>query len=493
MKMSKRILSSLMAILMIVSVCSVGFTANAAKVTLEEIDTKTTIARPVVSFTCTEITRVAMAVNSVEPGNVIVKSTPSGVPELSGSYVDLAYAGETPVGTTIVFSNKTTGVQVIGFSCNNPDVVVSPLTLSGSNYVATIESGTVTPAEDGTYKPLVFTVDYEYIDGRTYQEKCVSYVESVATGGSYGELQTWFRPWNGTNSRFGNYCSAYTRLMGKGVYYEQPEKLATSADAPYKSYGVYNMATGTVIDKVASGYNTSIYRDDKDPKKSSAAWDVSIDQFLPDVTPVHVYIDSSVSTTLADQNIRLDSNTGPLSSRNNDNPYTALADAFVFSGSVMSQPSSYANDATARSAIGFSIPEKADYGVKQSSENASMTTLTGGVGAYGRIFTQPLTGRVKGLVDASSYTIVLRYYSYLYAKEGAMKRSNMTNNMYVPVSMTFHVVDKTALRNAINTVLNTDPEKPDTRGVQGKGINPQAWFYKSGFENFQSAYVNASV
>ena len=189
MKMSKRILSSLMAILMIVSVCSVGFTANAAKVTLEVVDTEKTIDRPVVNFTCTEVTRVASAVNSVEPGNVVVKSTPSGVPELSGSYASQAYAGETPVATTVNFTTPTIGVTVTGVSCNNPDVVLSALSYNNGKYTATIESGTITPAEDGTYKPLVFTVDYAWSDGNTYQEKCVSYVEGIATGGVYAESQ----------------------------------------------------------------------------------------------------------------------------------------------------------------------------------------------------------------------------------------------------------------------------------------------------------------
>ena len=81
MKMTKRILSSLMVVLMVLSVVSTGFTAFAVDSNgafLEEIVLEP-IARPDVTFTVTPVTRVALAANSMEPGTAIVKATPSGV------------------------------------------------------------------------------------------------------------------------------------------------------------------------------------------------------------------------------------------------------------------------------------------------------------------------------------------------------------------------------------------------------------------------------
>ena len=491
MKMSKRILSSILAILMVVSVCSVGFTANAADVSsgakLEEIVLEP-IARPVVEFTCTEVTRVAAAVNSVEPGETIVKATPSGVPELSGAYAAQAYAGETPVKTTITFTSPTVGVQVNGISCNNENVVLSDVNYVNGKYTVTVESGTVAKNTDGTYNPLVFTVDYTWTDGNQYQEKCVSYVEPIVTGGSYVEAQSEIQALSGTGSYYRVWASASTRLLGKGVYYEQPASIETSTTDPYRQYGVYNVATGTKIENVAAGYNTLLYADDKTDKpagKMNQANELSV----PGATLAHVYVDSSVASTLADQNIRLDANVGMLSDRNNDNPYTALADVWVSTGSNTDSLVT-TNNATAQAAIGLGIPAKADYGVKQFEQNASMTTLTGGVGQYGNIFTQTLTGNVANLVDGASYTVTLKYHAYMWVKKGLLQHYNMTSSATVPVSMTFHIVDKGALREMIDYVMNTEPNVPTTR-AQTKGVNPQSWYYSSGFSNFQTNYVNA--
>ena len=56
--------------------------------------------------------------------------------------------------------------------------------------------------------------------------------------------------------------------------------------------------------------------------------------------------------------------------------------------------------------------------------------------------------------------------------------------------MTFHVVDKGALRELVNYVMTSDPDVPTTR-TQKKGANPQAWYYRSGFSAFQNAYVDS--
>ena len=105
MKFIKRVISTVLVFMIMLSVCSSGFTSVvtvAASGGLKDIVLEP-VKRPEVDFYCTEITRVAKAVDSVEPGDTIVKATPSGVPELTGSYVELAYAGETPVKTTVTF------------------------------------------------------------------------------------------------------------------------------------------------------------------------------------------------------------------------------------------------------------------------------------------------------------------------------------------------------------------------------------------------------
>ncbi len=492
MKMSKRILSSVLAILMVVSVCSVGFTVNAvddpSESILDEIVLEP-IARPQVEFYCTDITYVAAAANSLEPGSTIVKATPSGVPELSGSYAAQAYAGETPAATRVTFVTPTVGISITGFSCNNETVEMSALQyVAGGTYYADIISGTVTPNTDGTYPALIFTIDYTWTDGNTYQEKCVSYVEPVKNGGSYVEAQSEIQALAGTGSYYRLWASASTRLLGKGVYYEQPASIQTSASDPFRSYGLYNVATGTMTENVAAGYNTSLFADDK-TDKPAGKMNQANEFTVPGTTLAHVYVDASAATTLTDINLRLDANVGQLSDRNNSNPYTALADAWVSAGSNVDNIVT-TNDATAQASLGFAIPAKADYGVKQFEKNASMTTLTGGVGQYGHLYTNPFTGTVANLVDGSSYTITTKYYSYMWVEKGLLQHYNMTSSFTVPTSITFHIVDKSALREMIDYVLSTDPDTPAVRNAK-KGVNPQAWYYSSGFSAYQSAYTDA--
>ncbi|MBR3589336.1 MAG: hypothetical protein IKL16_07205 [Clostridia bacterium] len=491
MKFIKRVISTVLVFMIMLSVCSSGFTSVvtvAASGGLKDIVLEP-VKRPEVDFYCTEITRVAKAVDSVEPGDTIVKATPSGVPELTGSYVELAYAGETPVKTTVTFVAPV-GVQVKGISCDNETVVLSDVMYSNSKYIVTVESGTATKNEDGAYNPLVFTVDYTGDDGNAYQQKCVSHVESIATGGSFAGAYNEIFSNAGWGSIYRVHATAFTRLLGKGVYYEQPEKIETSAEDPYKAYGVYNAATDTFIENSSAGYNTFIMTDDKNSKPAGTR-DQTVDFFAAGTTTAHVYLDSSVITTLADTNIRLNADTGALADRNNSDPYTTLADAWVFAGSVTEQPEAFENDVTAQSAIGLHIPDKLDYGVTQHSEDTPMETILPKVAQHSNIFTASLGGNVANLADGSSYTVITKYYSYMWVNDGPVKKFNITSSMTVPTSMTFHIVDKGGLREKMDFVMNSDPEDPLLYNATGKGANPQAWYYNSGFVAFQKAYTEA--
>ena len=498
MKTMKRIMSFTLVFLILLSVCSTGFTSVAADVPgvglLKEI-VLVPEERPETQFYCTEVTRVAKGPNLLEHGDTIVKATPSGVPELSGTYVTQAYAGETPTKTTVTFVPPKVGILVNGISCNNSSVVLSGIQLLNGNYVVTVESGTAVKKEDGTYEPLVFTIDYTWSDGNVYQERCVSYIESIVTGGSYVEAQSEIKGLSGTGEEVRLWASASTRLLGKGVYYERPENLKTSED-PFRTYGIYNVATGTPYENLSSGYNTVLYSE-YTLEKPSGKKDKVHDVFASELNTAHIYIDSSSVKTLADMNLRLDSNAGSMSSKNNSDPYTALEDMWVWQGIVTEKPApdengnvKYENDSLAQSAIGLNIPDKKDYGVTQPKKNSAMKTLTGKSRNGGHISTYVLNGNVADLVDGSSYTVVSKYYSYLWFEEGVLQHYNMTSIARVPTAMTFHIVDKGALRDMINYVMYSAPEKPDITAEQ-KGINPQSWYYKSGYSGFPQAYTNA--
>ena len=491
MKTSKRILSSILALVMLFSVCSTGFSVSAVEsngVVLDEIELKP-ITRPDVDFFCTTVTRVAKEANSVEPGNQIVKATPSGIPELSGAYAQQAYAGETPEATKVYLLTNTAGItpESISIKCDNESVTFSPIKIDSATgaYCCEITGGTATA---GT--ALTFTADYTWTDGNSYQEKCVSFVENIATGGSYAYLEVVYKPYLGMSSWYIGSASASTRLLGKGVYYEQPSDFTASAEDPYSSYGSYNVATGTYIENVAGGYNTHLYTDDKNHQETMAPRvEVSYENFISGTPVAHVYVDSASAKTLADINLRLDGNVGQLSDRNNDSPYTALDSVWVMSGAHTSSPGTLANDATAQGVLGVNIPAKSDKGVKEKlaggNGEQARQTVTGAVSQFGNLFTYGLTGSVSNIADGASYTIINKYYSFFRPSS-----AYVTASPTVPTAMVFHVVDKGALAELLDHVMGSDPDTPTVRDKK-KGANPQAWFYKSGFAQFQAAYVEA--
>ncbi len=478
MKASKRILSMVLVILMVFSVCSSGLTALATDgVTLEEVKLEP-IARPKVEFTCTPVTRVAKAVNSAEKGNVIVKATPSGVPELSGPHAAEAYAGETPVATEIVFYSPTSGVSVTGFSCNNSTVSFSDIKFENSGkYTIYVENGTANVGD-----ALVFTVDYTWTDGNVYQEKCVSYVEDISTGGSFVEHRVTWKPYNGTSSWYRGYASAITRVLGKGVYYESPIDVGMS-----QKFGSYDVSNKAFIE---SGNLTSYYENERveitnyfsNPRET-----IDHTLFVTGTPQAHIYVDKSVTSSLTDINLRINSNVGNEVDahhiRNNDSPNVALGESYIVSGAQTTAPENYETDINAQATVGYYVPERKDFGF--DSEHGLYHTITAGARNGGHIITTGFTGAVANIVDGSTYTIINRYYAYF---RGSY--AYITNSPIVPTVMTFHIVDKTVLREAIDYVLNTDPTDPRVR-VQEKGVNPQAWYYNSGFIAFQNAYTDA--
>ena len=445
-----------------------------------------TIERPVVKFYCTEVTRVAEAQYSTLPGVTIVKATPSGIPELSGKYVSQAYAGETPAATRITFETNAAGISIKKISASNSTIVFEPIQYAPPRtYYVDIKSGTAQVGE-----AITFTVDYEWTDGKIYQEKCVTYVESIVTGGSFVEMEYTWKPYHGNAGWYRGMASMSTRILGKGVYYEQP--LDTMVQT---SYGIYNVASGSYVQNTATNYDTAIHSISKED--SAAVFDDPrddrrYDQFIPGTPITHVYIDASKANTLSDINLRMDMNVGGDSADKHSNDWaqaTALIDSYVYTGIVKSKPDTLTNDEAAANLLGYTLPDKIVRGCKQPAGDlhgeADIATLTKGGNVYENVGTLNFRGAVSNFSDGDSFTIINRYYRYFRASA-----AHVTITPNVPMSVVFHFVDKRELKEAIDFVMGSEPTSPLIRNTQ-KGTNPQAWYYKSGFANFQNAYTEA--
>lgn len=445
MKKSKKLISLFMAIFMVLSVFQVGLTtfATESTVTLKPIN-YTIIERPAVQISATDVTRVAAAANSQENGNVIVKATPSGVPELTGSFSSAAYAGETPQATAITL---TTDVLVTGVSIScksNNTVTFADPTLVGKTYKWTVTGGTANAGET-----LVFEVTYQYKD-KTYRSYAYSYVENISQpAGTAIYTENYRKKWYDTHRYFAT-VRYNSRIIGKGVY-------GAPLDAAAR-FGYYNAATDAFVEAgSAAGYN--IFKFEETGKdEETRTWN------LANAVAAEIYIDKSVTSTLADINLRMTMHFGDMGrDHTRINKTYDLIDVYSKNG-VASAENTTASDTSAETVLNLGSSKK-----------------TSGIGINGDVVV-PFLG--SGFTDASVFSVVPHVYSK------TDDQNDGQNNTKAPITIKFHVVDKAALRQQINYVLSTDPTNENWNNI-GKGSNPQSWYYTSGMSDFQTALTES--
>lgn len=461
MRTRKRIISLLLTVIMIVSTISVGFASLAVSAAeLKEVELQQ-MERPTATIKASGMTRVSAGQNSCHIGNTIVKATPSGVQESNGVGTSLAYCGETPVATSISFTSEY-DVKDLAISCTegSTDLVLSEPVVDGNTTTWTIVSGTATA---GTY--LEFTATYKY-NGKEYASRCYSYVESIAQGGNriYTHIKLPSNYWYSIYDDSYSTVSVSTRLLGKGVKYS-----LNSYDYDYGYDDISNRSSGVLREK---GYNTAInmyfYTGSYDTGDKSKTFELNLVKPIADV-----FIDTSTTSSLSDINLRLsnvnDGRVGGSSSVNSDQ--TAHIYTSIRSGYVNALASDAFHDDAAYNALSPYM-SGCTYGQKTSI----MTNIN----------TLYFNGSVANLNDGDKFTLV----DYFYTSYAASSNIDVVNKTYAPTLVKINLVDKSVLRNTINTVLTSDPTTPLVSNIY-KGANPQSWYYKSGYSNFRAALASA--
>ena len=186
---AKKIISMLLAVAMVLTVAPVNLLASAEDpgYTYGDVSFSNT-EFTVDTAATTEVIRVATETGSFSvpakdvPGT-IVKATPSGIPETTGTYASVAYAKETPDYAKIVF--KITGKNGVVNLDKEPTVAAPVIngmtadpqttTTSGNTttYTWNIIAGTVAAGKD-----VVFTITYT-IAGTAYKAYAFSHVENI--------------------------------------------------------------------------------------------------------------------------------------------------------------------------------------------------------------------------------------------------------------------------------------------------------------------------
>ncbi len=462
MKSIRKIISFIIAMAIVLSSLPLAvetLTASAA----EPADSSLVMNRPVASVNVTEVTRVAYASYSMKQpsgsNSVIVKATPSGMPELRSNFNSIAYAGETPVATQISF---TPGVQLDSnptISCSNTTVTISDYSYSNGTYTWSVTGGTATVGTS-----LIFTVTYTYTDinavtgksyTRTYNSYGISYVDAIATpAGEYSTKRTYEDFWLGQSTKNRSYVASY--ILGSQTY--------GTLYANGEGEGSVNFeSTGS-----APGWTTDygmMHRSDG----HSASRDYNIGYDADGNRPIsYVYFDRSIHSTLSDLNLRIV--TANLDEAGNSNERVSVyhhstfinvgvTDTWDGEGDDGNPPS----DAIATAELG-------------------LTSFSGSIYGPGANFLLYFTGSgVSARVGTYDYTIAVRY-----------RTPADWNEVFVGHSHSLRVTtyDKGALRTLVNDIQNTDPAFMTTDIPTGgfKGYNPQSWYYSSGWESFFNAF-----
>lgn len=466
MKNFKRFASLVVVLALIMSALPFAVTNSSAAPDVSA-NYSLSVRRPMAVVNVTEVTRVAYAVNSMKQpsgsNSVIVKATPSGIPELGGTFANsIAYAGETPIATQVTF---TPGVELTSaptISCSNTTVVMSDYVYSNGTYVWSVLSGTATV---GT--TLIFTVSYSYTDyneitgreySRLYETHGTSYVEPISSpAGIYTYKRTYEEFGLGQSNKNRSYVASY--ILGANTYGSFYGGSTGSGSVNFEStesqpgwtteYGIMKNFDGHSPER---DYNVSYAADSNRPLS-------------------YVYFDRSLNSTLSDLNLRLISSIVKYSDDSGErvtvtlkNTYADLGITKTFSGE--SDDSTPFNHATAVSQLGMS-------GYSGSIYNPGE--------AFPIYFTGTGPSDANGVYD---YTVSVKYKTSAKWSEVFLGHSH---------SLEIIVYDKGALRTLVEGIRGIDPTVMTTDiGVdEFKGYNPQSWYFSAGWENFFNAYKSA--
>ena len=258
---AKKIVSMILAVALVLSIAPVSVFASAEtssatfkkpKITEVEFTTDTSGTDDVI--------RVAHAAGYFTLGTTVVKATPAGIPEASGgTFINVAYAGQTPAYSKIVF--KITGAVPDA----RPTVSSSVSTLTVNTVGSGTTSGGVTTyqwevaggtANAGT--DVVFTISY-VVGGVTYQTYAYMHVENILIMNGYAGVKR-NQNWIGTDKcRHAHVIQMQAKNMYSGFH-----TTSESNDRGFINYASsdpYNLSSDQMTMKGLEKENSSMSTD----------------------------------------------------------------------------------------------------------------------------------------------------------------------------------------------------------------------------------------
>ncbi len=459
MKKSKKVISLLLSAVMLISVFQTGFVAFAADSVASVLSAEEAKILPDAGAvaTSTQVVRVASGLYSYQPGTTIVPATPSGIPAMNGGYEENSLANVGNIeekasypSVTIKFEDLPSDVPQI--TCVNSksatsNVVMSVATFNASekSYTWLVASGTANVGDT-----LIFKITYTY-NGKQYTSNAYSYVESIAQpAGNHVTTESKYE--SGLFGWGANYyagVSAATRVLGINTYGSLGSFTTSSTD----NRGYYNASANSFVLRSSADYATySATR-----SSSTRDEDNTLTYAINDRRSyADVYVDTSVTDSFSDLNLRF---AVAKIEKVGGNETQVLNNVVAIKGNVQANSG---------------LEGTGDYELGTVSQTGTMAIADQYVTAF--------TG--SNIIDGAEYTIVT-------ALSGSYQGA--ANATYFPVGLRIHAVDKSELRALINDILhNNTPESPLTTAAY-KGVNPQSWYYASGFSAYDTAMTNAQT
>ncbi|HZK39163.1 MAG TPA: InlB B-repeat-containing protein [Clostridia bacterium] len=502
MSKSKRFLSILLALTMIVTACSVGLIPMAVGVQPQAVTdfTSSEFRRPApdVTLDVTDVIRVGASGDTMGGGTTIKKATPSGVPHITGAYASQAYAGETPAWPAFAFTSSVP-VNIVSVAITGAST--SPvLTAGGLNNTTSagweIRGGT---ANAGNTMKIAITYTYVWTSPYTGVDVTDTY---VTNGYSYVEdvifpAGVWAFP-----SAYGNVRNAadvqyVSRLLGRGVYGNTiasqanssneysagyfdfssnspihdgdttiPKKTMLIADPPHKNQGDQYIADGQ-----------GTYADgDSRRAKSTVYLDTSVQSLQSNNFRMHFFIHGSSRSTNSDRDLTYET----IHVRDGDVAYTGAT------GNVLG-----ASNAGALAALNPTGPvdgtiATGDLYINQGMETQSTLYGTGASGNY-TLVTQWTARGDKPPVLAANW---MQYYHAVTIEIVSVTKAALRSAL----AGTIGIATKTMTgANDVTTIVSTNGSDPLNGGIANtnKGKNPQSWYYSAGWVFFSNSYDGA--